>query len=749
MRVAMVTNIPAPYRLPVYQIVADTQGIELNTYFFAGSEPDRQWDLPQGKFKQFFLKEYFITLGGRFIHINPDIWSHLSTFKPDVVITTGFNPTHLLAYAYARLHGLRHVAMTDGTLESEVKLSGVHRWVRRRVFAGTQAFIGASDGAFALYKSYGIRADRVFKSHLCANNAAFLSAPQIQKQFDFIFCGRFVAIKSPLFVIALAQEVARRLGRTVTILFVGSGDMEPQMKAAAAAAATDVNATFAGFAKQGDLPKLYGSARIFVFPTLWDPWGVVANEACAAGLPVLVSPHAGSAGELVRHGENGFVLPLQIQDWADAACNLLSDSKLYSSMAAKSLELVQEYSFENSALGIVNAIKVATGLQTGDGMQRPRVVIVQRRMTHYRIPLFELLREKLDAAGVELIVVFGDATLAEQKKADSGKLDWGTYVPCRYGLAGNVCWQNVRPVIRDADLVVVTQENRLILNHWMLLFPRKFKLAFWGHGANLQSHAPRGFREKFKRWTTNRVDWWFGYTQMTAELVLPTGFPAARITVLNNTVDTTAMQRQRLAIASQHTQQLRAALGLGSGLIGIFVGSLHTDKRLDFLFNAAALIQQRIPNFQLLVVGDGPEQDKVHRWCAVHPWSKWVGAQLGKDKVAHIAMADVILNPGLVGLGILDSFVCGVPLLTTDCGVHSPEIAYLENGVTGIMTEDDLSAYVDACVGLLGDATRLSQLRSGCLARAADLTLDNMTSRFTDGVLRCLAMPGHTVGAKP
>ena len=38
----------------------------------------------------------------------------------------------------------------------------------------------------------------------------------------------------------------------------------------------------AGFARQEDLPRWYGASRVFLFPTQWDPWGVVANEACAA-----------------------------------------------------------------------------------------------------------------------------------------------------------------------------------------------------------------------------------------------------------------------------------------------------------------------------------------------------------------------------------------------------------------------------------------------------------------------------------
>ena len=61
-------------------------------------------------------------------------------------------------------------------------------------------------------------------------------------------------------------------------------------------------------------------------------------------------------------------------------------------------------------------------------------------------------------------------------------------------------------------------ENKLIQNHLLLLGPRRFRLAFWGHGANLQSDNPHGLKERFKRWTTNRVDWWFAYTQMSADL---------------------------------------------------------------------------------------------------------------------------------------------------------------------------------------------------------------------------------------
>ncbi len=360
-RMAIVTNIPAPYRMPVYEILAVDVQIDLKVIYCSGREPDRKWDLRAARFEQMHLCERFINYRGRFIHFNPDVWGTLSSFRPDVVITTGFNPTHLLAYAYARRYGAKHVAMTDGTLGSEEKLSQLHRWIRRGVYAGTQSFIGSSNGSFDLYRAYGIDDARYYKSHLCADNTAFFAAPAVEKRYDFIFCGRFVAVKNPLFVLEVARQVATRLGRRITVAFVGSGEMEVEMRSAAAEISEQVEAVFPGFATQDELPQLYGSARIFMFPTRWDPWGVVANEACAAGLPVLVTPVAGSAGELVRDGENGFVLPLDLERWVDAAITLLSDPDMYARFSVRSRELVGEYTYENAALGIRNAALAAVG----------------------------------------------------------------------------------------------------------------------------------------------------------------------------------------------------------------------------------------------------------------------------------------------------------------------------------------------------------------------------------------------------
>lgn len=745
LRLVIVTNIPAPYRLPVYALLAREPDIDLHVVFCSGREPDRQWNLGQADFPHTFLNESFVSYRGRFIHINHDIWSVLLRLRPDLVVTTGFNPTHVLAYAWTRLHGARHVAMTDGTLESEARLSKLHRWIRRHVYEHTAAFIAASDGGMRLYRSYGVEPDSMFKSHLCAHNERFLAAPPVAKHYDFIFCGRFEAAKNPLFALDVARACARRLARRVTMVFVGSGGMEARIREYAQACDDVVEVTFAGFATQEALPGWYAASRVFLFPTRMDVWGVVANEACAAGVPVLVSPDAGVAGELVRDGENGFVLTLDLDRWADAACRLLTDTALYASQSARCREIVREYSYDNAARGIAQAARAADGAFVPWSVYRPklrrRVVIVQRRMTQYRVPLFNLMKPLLEQAGVELMVVYGDPLPSEALKADSGELPWGVHVGCYYAFNGKLCWQNVMPIASSADMVVVTQENRLLFNYVKPILQRNRKWAFWGHGRNFQAARPGSLPERFKRWLSRQVDWWFAYTEISRSVVREAGFPDERMTVLNNAIDTTALREQLASVAPGDIESIRRAFGIGPGPVGLCLGSLHADKRLDFLIEAAHLIRAEVPDFQLVLVGDGPERDRVQAAvAAAGGWIHWLGARTGLDKARILAISQLMLNPGMVGLSILDSLVAGVPMATTTYPHHSPEIAYMRPGVNGLMTENEVGAYARAVASLLKQPEELLRLRRGCLESANDYTVEKMADSFCEGILACLNM---------
>ena len=382
-------------------------------------------------------------------------------------------------------------------------------------------------------------------------------------------------------------------------------------------------------------------------------------------------------------------------------------------------------------------------------MQAPfahTVLVVQRRLPHYRVPFFEALREQLAEQNCLLRLAYGTPTPEERLKNDSADLPWAERLPTRYLLRGKICWQPFGRQLNGADLVVMTAENKLVYNLFVQFMHRK-RVALWGHGANLQGRAD-SLRERFKRRVARKADWWLAYTDMSVPLIERTGFPAARITVLNNAIDTTELRGLRDAVTVERTAALRAQLKLQGAHIGIYVGSLYAEKRIDFTLAAAAQIRKRIHDFEFVIVGGGPLQAEVTRFCEQHSWAKYVGVQKGQQKAALLALATVMLNPGLVGLGILDSFVCGVPIFTTNCGLHSPEIAYLADGINGRMTADSLSAYVDSVVEALSNESILETLRRGSEAAGKEYTIERMAARFTAGVLACLgAGPSVSVGS--
>lgn len=358
-KVALVTNIPAPYRVPVFERLSRVPGCELHLVYCSGTEPDRAWRLSEGAYRQHYLRERFVTVGGRFIHVNVDVGAVLSGIEPDVVITTGYNPTHLLAFLYAWRRCVRHVVMTDGTSRSESGLSRLHRLLRLMVMRRSAAFIGPSEGTFDLFKEYGIPQPQMFQSHLCADNNAFAPYRQSEKKYDFLFCGRFVAVKNPSFALAVARGVAQKLGRRISLAFMGAGELEPQLRVEAQSVADVLDVQFLGFAQQHELPARYAAARVFLFPTSWDPWGVVANEACAAAVPVVVTPEAGAAGELIKDGVNGLVMPLDLTDWVNACADLLNDVARMEAMGKAGVERVQRYSYDAAAEGIWRAVQYA------------------------------------------------------------------------------------------------------------------------------------------------------------------------------------------------------------------------------------------------------------------------------------------------------------------------------------------------------------------------------------------------------
>lgn len=365
-RCAVITNVPAPYRLPTWDLLAASGHVELHMVYCAGAHIDPSQDGRSSRYQVHFLKGRYEIHDTRFSHADPGVWRLLNSIQPDVVVTSGFIPTFLFAFAWAVMHRVPHVTMTDGTLESERSLSWKHRLVRRFVFSFTKSFVGACQGSTDLYLSYGLPRERVHVSALCTDNSRFASV-EVPRTQDLLFCGRFIASKNPLMAIRVAHLAAQRLGRRLVLRFVGKGDMEPAMRQMAQEVSEWVDVSFAGYLSQAELPLEYAASRVFLFPTSFDCWGVVANEACATGVPCVVSPHTGVAGELIVDGVNGFVCPLETSVWVERCVELLSDDVLWTSMSVAARRAVGRYTYDAAARGVSAAVEQAVSRAVGAG----------------------------------------------------------------------------------------------------------------------------------------------------------------------------------------------------------------------------------------------------------------------------------------------------------------------------------------------------------------------------------------------
>jgi L-malate glycosyltransferase len=374
-----------------------------------------------------------------------------------------------------------------------------------------------------------------------------------------------------------------------------------------------------------------------------------------------------------------------------------------------------------------------------------RVLIIEAQIKQYRKPFYERLHSALRKEGVQLRVVYSAPAPSEAQKNDNCELPRGFGVKIKGYWIGKerLFFQPAFREVASADLVVVDQANRFLLNH-VLLPLSVFKLkttAFWGLGENLQADRSP-FSEWYKQRTLNWVDWWFAYTEGTARYLTQHSVPPQKITAVQNSVDTRKIRLCVKKLSLHAKSALRAGLGIGpSTPVGIFVGMLHKVKSIPFLIQAGVKIRQTIPEFQLIVVGGGPDEEEIKGNAAQLPWVHFVGPQFGDRKSQLLAISDVFLLPGRAGLAVLDGFAAGLPLIATRLSIHGPEMEYFEEGRNGVMTAPDPEAYARAVALLLSNPKELQLLREGAATSAEKYSIEKMVENFKRGILQCLAQP--------
>ncbi len=367
-RVALVSPEPTPYRAPLLDLVAERPELDLTAIYASTTVAGRTWSV-EPRHEAVFLDgvrvpgvrrlvrhDYPVTLG---------IHAALRDAEPDVVVVSGWSTfAAQAAVGWARAKGIPFVLLVESHdlgpragWRRAVKGTVVPRLLGR---AASVLVVGSMARESVVARGADPDRVRVFANTVdvsaWAERVARADVPRADEDVRVLSVGRLAsekghdtlvralaAVGDPRLALAIAGEGPERAGleRLATELGVGLdllGDLGPDR-----------------------LAEAYAAADVFALLSTHEPWGVVVNEAAASGLPLVLSDQVGAAYDLLRDGENGFLVPAGDVDAAAAALRRLADDpELRRRLGRRSRELVADWGYEPSVEAFVAAVRDAT-----------------------------------------------------------------------------------------------------------------------------------------------------------------------------------------------------------------------------------------------------------------------------------------------------------------------------------------------------------------------------------------------------
>jgi len=286
--------------------------------------------------------EHF-SLGGHESQFRPlrmqrELIPRLRQLDPQVALLPSYWPWSLFINAALRRRGCRIVMMNESHAGTE-RASGPRRRLKaaivRRFHAG---FVGGEPHR-EHFASHGLPREKIFPGYDAVDNDLFASgakraradAAGLRTRMNlppayFLSLGRMIPKKNLTRLVRAFAECDQSGAPTpVHLVFVGSGESEAELRETARERGLPVldhtgneppvyapgkpTVHFYGFRQIDENPLFYGLARAFILPSLYEEWGLVVNEAMAAGLPVVASRTLGCTPDLVADGVNGFTFP--------------------------------------------------------------------------------------------------------------------------------------------------------------------------------------------------------------------------------------------------------------------------------------------------------------------------------------------------------------------------------------------------------------------------------------------------------
>lgn len=315
--VVLLTNFIPPYRLPLLHELARQVG-KLTILVSTPMESNRDWVPNWESLDVKVQKTWTFHRPWRHaagftdtieIHVPRDTMGQLSALKPDVVISAEFGTRTILSALHTRRTRTTPLIVWATLSEQTERGRGwmrhvLRKWLVRQVDA---VLVNGSSGSRYLQR-LGLEQQRIFEVPQPAVPLLFEQLPVTRPRriaHRLISTGQLSERKGLMpFLATLARWAAKHPDRHTELTLVGTGPLEQPLREFTTP--ENLSIRLAGSRSYEQLAEHYADAGIFVFPTLADEWGLVVNEALAAGLPVLGSLYSQAVEDLCVDDVHGW-----------------------------------------------------------------------------------------------------------------------------------------------------------------------------------------------------------------------------------------------------------------------------------------------------------------------------------------------------------------------------------------------------------------------------------------------------------
>ena len=358
-RVAIITNIPSPYRVGQF-INLQNKILEYEFFFIFSDKGDkeRSWDVNlEGLRNAVFLNSKPLMLKSksevRGYYLSLDVIKTLNSISSDVVIVCEYNMISIQAFLYCKIKKIKVISMTDGTLYSERNFGSFRRLNRRLIIPRADMCIASSTKSKELQIYYGAKEDRIIVAYLTVDVGYFRFEREEYHSNKLLFIGSLIERKG----IDLLLKALSLVKKDYTLTIVGDGEEKSRLVDYVEQNGMKELVEFVPFKQKEELREIYNTHDIFILPTREDCFGLVISEAMAASMPVISSCYADGAYDLVIDGENGYIVnPYDSVKFANTIEKLIDNYELVEKMGKASFEIINKFSFDKTSEAIGEAI---------------------------------------------------------------------------------------------------------------------------------------------------------------------------------------------------------------------------------------------------------------------------------------------------------------------------------------------------------------------------------------------------------